>query len=184
MCPEKQTLSAYFDGELEEPFKAVVEEHSKHCSRCCHTLASFSDIRSGLFLGEEDVDYEAGKRRVWANIQDNIQRDAPYPTFWKRRVPVPMPAFIGFTLIIFLFLGGFILVLQRQSHYNNQMMTASTIRRIQEGMLEKELEMVTKYFEAQDDVIEVNMELPKKSRFIVGGEPRLIRVDEFNELKQ
>jgi hypothetical protein len=43
---------------------------------------------------------------------------------------------------------------------------------------------MTQYFETQNDIIEVKMQLPKKSRFIVGGEPRLIRVDEFNELKQ
>jgi hypothetical protein len=82
MCPDKQILSVYFDGELPERFRRTLEDHLASCEQCGKTLASFRALSAKLFSGEsagagaEDGRSAYGdgeiiasaKERVWAKL--------------------------------------------------------------------------------------------------------------------
>jgi anti-sigma factor RsiW len=82
MCPDKQILSVYFDGELPERFRRTLEDHLASCKQCAKTLASFRALSAKLSVGEsagagaEDGRSACGdgeiiaaaKERVWAKL--------------------------------------------------------------------------------------------------------------------
>ncbi|MDC7219667.1 MAG: hypothetical protein PQJ59_06985 [Spirochaetales bacterium] len=51
MCPDKSLLSAWYDGEVEEPWKEKIDKHINECVRCRAVVEEFK--KASLFLQDE-----------------------------------------------------------------------------------------------------------------------------------
>jgi hypothetical protein len=120
MCPDRQILSVYFDGELPERFRPVVEEHLDSCERCGKILASFAALKTKLSSDGQaenaasscDEDFAAAAmERVWAKLSMETEgfprrqaegRRFPQRRLWQKRVSVPLPfAAVAGLLVVF-----------------------------------------------------------------------------------
>jgi hypothetical protein len=109
MCPDKQILSVYFDGELPARFRRLIEDHLASCGQCGRTLASFAVLSAKLSSGEDDgvssgaALLDAARERVWNKLSAqslspdngglNIagRRKFPGMGVLRKRVSVPLP---------------------------------------------------------------------------------------------
>jgi len=70
MCPDRQILSLYFDGELPSPWKERFEAHRDACPDCGRQLAAWAGTRAALAadsVAVEALSREAGER-VWLRL--------------------------------------------------------------------------------------------------------------------
>jgi hypothetical protein len=96
MCPDRQLLSVYLDGELPSPWKEKMESHLASCPACRSVVESWERM-----FGEEE---DPGRHeRVWERIcgriaaEEAVSPEALTPAgglsgLWRRRVTLPFPA--------------------------------------------------------------------------------------------
>jgi hypothetical protein len=81
MCPEKQILSVYFDGELPTLFKAKLESHIDACGDCRAMLNSFAAISAGASVADDasvDDKIAMAQARVWDRLNREPEHKAPF----------------------------------------------------------------------------------------------------------
>jgi hypothetical protein len=97
MCPDRQILSVYADGELPSPWKEKLEAHVASCPACREALESWRGISASLWKADDP----AVKERVWGDLSRRIdgadqaerfQEIVPASGFWRRSVTLPFPA--------------------------------------------------------------------------------------------
>jgi hypothetical protein len=99
MCPDRQILSLYRDGELPSPWKEKLEAHLDSCPACRDLVESWKRISGGLRLEVDPLRAE----RVWERIGGRIAAAEAFPeaavrerpalaSLWRRRISVPLPA--------------------------------------------------------------------------------------------
>lgn len=182
MCPGKQTLSAYFDNELEKPFNELVAVHISDCGSCKREVEGIKSVSQYLH-SEPEPDFEDSKSRVRVKLENGLPA-APTPNFWSKKISVPIPMAMAGMLLFFLMVGGLFVVFNLTNGYNNDISALAAEENRQTEVLMTDLEMVTRYMESQNDIIEVTMQLPEESRFYFSGEPRLIREQDFKNSRQ
>jgi hypothetical protein len=103
MCPDRQLLSVYLDGELPSPWKEKMEGHLVSCPACRSVVESWERM-----FGEREEEDPGRCERVWERIvgrvaaheaREDPSRDegalAPaggLSGLWRRRVTLPFPA--------------------------------------------------------------------------------------------
>lgn len=94
MCPDAEILSAYFDGEVPDPWKTRLEGHIASCPACRGRLEGFSALRAPLAADAASAPAAAGCARAWNRIEADIRkieaRKRPN-AFWGRSVRIPIP---------------------------------------------------------------------------------------------
>ncbi len=178
MCPEDQTLSQYFDGEFDRSQKEYIEHHIDGCEKCAVKIEEYTRTRLDM-LDFDEPDIEQSKYHVYAALQ-NDPRFQEKTVFWRRRILVPAPIIVLTAAVIcilfttlFVTIGirtGNTIALRRQSP-------------LQLRMDEIQLDELTRYFDSQDFMIEVKMDIPGKRDFSIVGEPQLLKVGESKRLK-
>jgi hypothetical protein len=98
MCPEKQFLSIYLDGELPSPWRERMEQHIESCSQCRKNFNIYkktSEILNGVEKSAgTDAEYtaamETAKSRVWEKINSRAldeRTEHRMRLFFYTRVP-------------------------------------------------------------------------------------------------
>ena len=96
MCPDRQMISLYFDGELPSPWKEKMEAHLVSCPECRSVLAGYRNLGQGIGkLPDETI--LAARERVWNRLGEaGPPRRAAKPAVWKkawgRTITLPLPA--------------------------------------------------------------------------------------------
>jgi len=100
MCPDRQLLSVYFDGELPSPWKEKMDDHLGDCPSCRQRLEEYGRRSLGPAQGEGaalDAEIAAAQDRVWRTFEPRIapvqQKVTPFGSaVWQRRLSIPIPA--------------------------------------------------------------------------------------------
>ncbi|MDR3325324.1 MAG: zf-HC2 domain-containing protein [Spirochaetaceae bacterium] len=115
MCPEKQILSVYFDGELPERFKEKITKHLASCGRCREALDAFGGLSRALSMGASGdalcAPSLAAQRRVWDTLsvenfaavgrrRGALRRRFPEDALLRRSVRIPLPFAAAAGLVI------------------------------------------------------------------------------------
>jgi hypothetical protein len=91
MCPDRQILSVYHDGELPSPWKEKMEAHLEACPECRDRLDRYRRIFQNLMVEEGSM--EMPKEKIWRSLNERIRAPGFRPRrFWSLTVPVPLPA--------------------------------------------------------------------------------------------
>jgi len=124
MCPDRQLLSVYFDGELDSPWKEKMESHLAGCPHCRGILETYRQISLHSPVLQPDIDIETAalekaKLRVLRNLEERTSLNIPnfaylppqsragfplrYTNIWNRRISIPLPAAAAAAILLIAF---------------------------------------------------------------------------------
>lgn len=173
MCPDRQILSVYFDGELDSPWKEKMEAHLTVCPECRARLEAYGITRTRL-LGKTALSgEEAARNRILEKM--TYERPVLMRGFWRGSITLPLPAAAGFVLAALL---GLLFVLRPQPSAPPQITGMGT-------------EVLTAPVSGMEDLLEylnqngssdvVVIQLPENATFKSAGEPMVIRAADYSK---
>lgn len=189
MCPDRQLLSLYLDGELPSPWKEKMETHILNCQDCQAVLARYRGIGTALKKsGSMDApgeNIQAAQDRVWKKLTAPplIITDGKRPQgakkIWNRTITLPLPAATAaavLIVIVFLALMG----ISGKSQPAAQDLMARIVD--DQGMVPmQDMNGVLQYLSSQDDGGDfMVIRLPESKRFSRVGEPALINAADYS----
>jgi negative regulator of sigma E activity len=178
MCPDKETLSAYLDGEIDLPWRGRLEKHLEGCAACREYLDSLARLGERL---RADAEPDSGpslarlRPALAARSRQPAPRSAP---IWRRRISLPLPlAAVAGLAILCLAAGLLVSILNPR-----EIVPRMSIKRLPYGATEVEvaapiedLEKLLRSLDQPAFTEEIIFTLPEDSRFIMAGEPRMLR---------
>jgi anti-sigma factor RsiW len=178
MCPEREILSAYLDGEVEQPWSREIEKHLAGCEACGARLARMEETRR--LLQQDDVgNWRAPMERVRRHLVARGMQERPAMPFWKRRLSIPTPV-VGIAALLMLCLGMSLAYALLKNEMGTVRITKAPAggTEIQIAAPVEDLESLLKSMDTQDSAPDV-IKLPKKFRLVPVGEPKMGKADEF-----
>lgn len=121
MCIDAQMLSAYFDGELVEPYKTQVEEHLEHCAACKKHLDEIAELSSKI----KDSSYSQSelldkKDAIFDKLDKKYFTSGKKVNFFRRRIEMSLSSMVtAAAAVVFIFIGGFAVFGTNQSQTND-----------------------------------------------------------------
>jgi hypothetical protein len=193
MCPDRQIISLYCDGELPSPWKEKIEAHFKSCKECRAALDNYN--RLGEYLSDApESSVKAAQERLWKKLKEREPAFIPQESgrwaggktkIWNRSVSLPLPAIAAAALVIIAF---FALVGIRglKSPSPEDAVAALMPDYVQlvgddQGMLPiQDMTGVLQYLSNQDYGDFMVIRLPESRTFSRFGEPALINAADYS----
>jgi anti-sigma factor RsiW len=183
MCPDREILSAYLDGEIDSPWDKAIGDHVAACVRCRSVLERLEETRR-ILREEPIVDWTEPMERVRRGILTRVPpvpRPAPA---WRRQVSLPLPlavlagvllVVLGISLAVFVARAniGFVKI-TRAPAGGTEYMFAVPVDKV---------EALLKSVGGGDTSLEAVLTLPKNVKLIPVGEPRMGKENEFSRKK-
>lgn len=173
MCPDKQILSALYDGEIPEPWEGRIKEHLTECSKCSDQIAAYNKL--SYVMDEDNPDFSESHERVWTKLA--LSKDTQVIPIWRRRISVPAPLLAAAAVVVFLG-AGFFVGINRNAAPDTVSPEVWTVQ-----FDEHELEELAELLKSRDDQVQVFIELPANSTFInpdqAPQEPQLLRAADY-----
>ncbi|MGO9411642.1 MAG: anti-sigma factor family protein [Spirochaetia bacterium] len=179
MCPDRQIISAYLDGEIEAPWDTAITEHLASCETCRSLHARLAETRR--VLREEPLsDWQAPLERVRRALRTQTPPPRRETPVWGRKVSVPLPVAALAAALVLIF-GAALAVTQLRPHVGLVRITKAPAggTEIQISAPISELETLLKSVGAEDTSREDVILLPKNVRLLPVGEPRMGKATEF-----
>jgi hypothetical protein len=185
MCPDRQILSLYFDGELPSPWKEKMEAHLETCAGCRQRLEAYRAFSSDAgMIGEDEIG--AAKERVWlkltapAPVKPGGNKGFFRESLWNRSVTLPLPAAAAIFIVIAFFailsLRG-----QRVAVFSGTPPVASAIDMDVHGIAPvSDMNGVLQYLSSQDASEFMIIKLPESRSFSRFGEPALLKAADYS----
>jgi hypothetical protein len=180
MCPDRQILSLFADGELPSPWKEKMESHLVSCEDCRSQMGNYQLVHSALVSAPENG-LAAAQERVWAKVSGLPAVSAMRPAVWRRTVSLPLPAAAAaaiFVLVAFLVILG---TRTPQAAFNQDTVAVSDIGGNLQGIVPvTDMDGVLQYLSSQDTSEYVIIRLPESTNFSSYGEPTLLRAADYS----
>jgi anti-sigma factor RsiW len=199
VCPDRQLLSVYFDGELPSPWKEKLESHVAVCPHCARQL----QIYQGLSLSSssedkasaEDTTLASAKERVWQKLEQGTVEESPatpdrtriYPgnrAVWRRRISIPIPAAAAAVVLmgVLAFLMG---IRVTGTPVNSGMVPGMTFASEAEfdvpGVISaSDMENLMRFFDNGDTSDTLVLRLPEVPGFESYGEPAILTAADYS----
>ncbi|MDR2719074.1 MAG: zf-HC2 domain-containing protein [Treponema sp.] len=185
LCPDRQLLSVYFDGEMPSPWKEKMESHIAGCDQCARQLETYRRI-SGADDGEAA---EAARERVWQKLEQRtgmaawpsaVRDRAAMPAVWRRRLSIPLPAAAA-AVVLFVALA-FLVVLRITEPAENSGMTIASETEFDgpDIIPVSDMENMLQYLGSRDNGEIIILRLPESRNFVNYGEPAIIRAADYS----
>ena len=177
MCPEQKYLSAYFDGETEGAIEHKIREHVEHCAVCQKTLQEMQTLQTLL-----KADPPPEHRKALRRFQDSLTYIQPRPNrFWRRRVNLSLPL-ATVAAVLFACLSISLAIVSTRSQFRQMSIkrAPSGVTEIQVAAPIEDLEMLLKSLDANGFKQEIIIMLPEETRFIIVGEPEMVREADYS----
>lgn len=178
MCPDRDILSAFIDGEVGHPWREALEAHVASCASCRAFVDGLRATRQAI-QGEGGPDWSGPMERVRRGVLARAARPAP-TALWRRRLSIPVPlAAAAAAGVICIAIALAVVSLRSPVGYVRITRAPAGATEIQIaapiGDLETLLRSVGGEDVSQADVIT----LPKNLRLYPVGEPRMGKAAEF-----
>jgi hypothetical protein len=183
MCPDREILSAYFDGEISPPWDRAIAEHVAGCESCRRVIAGLEQTRSALRDDRLDGLLEPMERVRRSLLAGVVPLSVPQPG-WHRRVELPLPAAVAAAVLIVALGVGFAFTLaQSRMGFIRVVKAPAGNTEYQFAVPYDKVEALLKSVGGSaansDDV----MTLPKDVKLVPVGEPRMGSVAEYPRKK-
>jgi anti-sigma factor RsiW len=179
MCPDRDILSAYLDGEVDSPWDRGIEEHLVACGACRARLARLEEMRR--ILQEEPMpDVKAPMERVRRSLLARSAAERTPIPLWRRSFTVPVPAAVV-VLTAVVALAALLAVTLVRSNVGTVRITKvpSGGTEIQIAAPIGNLETLLKSVDTPDSSGESVIKIPKSIRLMPIGEPRMGKAADF-----
>jgi len=182
MCPDGETLSAYLDGEIGEPWNSTIQNHLETCERCRQRLKTLQRI-DHILLEDYAPDYLESMEKVKRRIQiTQVAESSIRPPIWKRKIAVPVPLGIGAVALLAVVFGLYFLFFIPQRN-NMRLVRIKTepsgSTEVQVAAPIEDIEQLLKSLDKSQFSKEVIIKLPGNSKFNMIGEPAIMRETEI-----
>jgi hypothetical protein len=176
MCPDRQILSVYLDGELSSPWKEKLESHLALCPECREQLA----VWRGLAVEENNTEIcEKAKERVWANLnrETGMRRYFRQPV-WQRYISIPLPAAAAAAILIIVFA---LALIRQPSPAPAQPDMANAMDIDMNGMIPvSDMNGVLQYLSSRENGDFIILHLPESRNFSGSGEPTILKAADYS----
>jgi hypothetical protein len=193
LCPDRQLLSVYFDGELPSPWKEKMESHIAGCSQCARRLEAYRRISRASAGDVLDDGEKAVKERVWLKLEQRTgmtagtaAESAAWPTaaqnktVWRRHISVPLPAAAA-AVILFIALSFFIgLKISKTAENSGMILATETEFDAPDTIPVSNMENVLQYLSSRDNGEIIILRLPESRNFVNYGEPAIINAADYS----
>ena len=182
VCPDRQLLSVYVDGELPSPWKEKMEAHIAGCPACAQRLEAYRRVS----LGKATVaGLEPAQERVWQKLEAAIGRTVLNRTAaWRRNISIPLPAAAAAAAaaIVLMAALAFLVVLRvTGTEEMSGIIFASDAELDAPGMIPaSDMEDVLQYLGSRDSGEIIILRLPESRNFVNYGEPAIIKAADYS----
>ena len=189
MCPERQILSLYLDGELPSPWKEKMESHLAKCPDCRERLESYRLISSSI-SGADSAHAEAvlgeARERVWRKLEAQKRLDrrgvpaAGRSPVWRRSVSIPFPAAAAAAVLV-IALGVFWIRRPAEQSTAIPQITLSSEDVFDTPAVVPVADMdgVLQYLKSKDNGDILILQLPESRSFRSSGEPAILKAADY-----
>jgi hypothetical protein len=179
MCPDRQILSLYLDGELPSPWKEKLETHLSCCAPCRERLELYRGLSRFWDRDENRGGLEAAKERVFRRLPGQGEKAPPRrPGLWRKNISVPLPAAAA-AAIFLLVLGGFVFRQLLFAGAAQDKAMAGVNLDLQGITPVSDINGILQYLGNKDTGDIVILRLPESSNFMSSGEPRILKAAEL-----
>lgn len=177
MCPDRETISAYIDGELENDWNKALISHIENCSVCSREVRRFTGLTQLMHAGDPAVDksIEETRYRIWRGVRSSCEQRTYHPfPFRVLKVPVPTLALLA---VLCLVMGAATMMLWTGGYISQKVPVAA----IPEDQQFDSTEELLEYLSRQEMSLHITIQLPEEPVFIVLGEPQLLRTADYRQ---
>lgn len=186
MCPDRDLVSAYVDGEVPSPWRERIEEHLGSCPNCAALAEGYRELGEKLradALYDEDAMLERGRARLEAMLgaaptQAFLRRRASAGT-WERRVSLPLPIAAAAAALVLLLGGATTLLALRPSKTPTIQTVASSdyvpLPAAQTKSQPANMDELLRYLGQSDAQVTLTIKLPSGTTFGSAGNPVIMR---------
>ena len=183
MCPDREILSAWLDGEIDSPWDRALEEHVGSCPDCRARLERLEAVRRSL-LEAPVPDWRPAMERVRSSLVSRglaAERTSPV---WRRHVSLPVPLAAAAVLLV-LVLAGALAVAVVRSSFGMVRITRqdSSGTEIRIAAPVSDLESLLQSIDANAGSLEDVIMLPKNFPLSSVGQPLMGKETEFSRRK-
>ena len=176
MCPDKELISAYYDGETDARWSSEIKAHVDDCPQCSEKYEQIK--RLSIYLNNTVVpNEEIIKARVYEAIKR--KKSVIYPEkFWKKHVELSFPALLGAAVIVVILCAAMLIGLQP---FKTDPIVVEEIPP-ETNTLHVQLisiEDAAAYLLSDDSGFDVLITIPAAEGLSVTGEPQLIREADY-----
>jgi len=175
MCPDRQILSVYFDGELDSPWKEKLENHLAGCPSCRKHLAVYQFTRQRL--ADHPASLEQAMERIWDNTNFTAKPrriPATVRRFWNGSITIPLPVAAAAGLVMVLAMSVLIALRQPVKAVEPQLAGLE----MQEMTPASDMASLLQYLGSDNSGDMVIIRLPDTT-FKRTGEPRMLRAADY-----
>jgi anti-sigma factor RsiW len=201
LCPDRQLLSVYFDGELPSPWKEKMESHIAVCPHCARQLQIYQNISLASSTentaSAEEPSLVSALERIWQKLEQGAGDETPaqavpnrhriYPdgrAVWRRRISIPIPAAAAALVMMaaLAFLMGFrVTGTPGNSGMSAGMTFASEAEFEMPGIISaSDMENMMQFFDSRDNSDAIILRLPEIPGFESYGEPAILTAADYS----
>ena len=187
MCPDRQILSLYFDGELPSPWKEKMDAHLKSCEKCLSHLAQYYRLKEILEGDRSEVSAEL-KNRVWdktisgtmEGLFNHTRRNPVRQVFWNRNISLTFPAAVA-AAAVFIIISLLAIQGMQAPQADQEFEIAAGIGEEVQGIIPvSDMDSVLQYLSLESMSDFVVIRLPETRNFSSSGEPALLRAADYS----
>jgi anti-sigma factor RsiW len=190
MCPDRQILSLYHDGELPSPWKEKLGAHLASCPACAARLEGYrrlSAVLAGDAAAVPAASGEAAGERVWRRLAAPGGGGRGYSgsrsrrRIWARRVSLPVPAAAAAAAaLVIACVAAFREGPVRPPAAADSMAGAGLGLEVQGIGAAADMDGVLRYLGDADTGDIVIIRLPESKRFMSSGEPAILKAADYS----
>mgnify|MGYP002777214438 CR=1 FL=1 len=180
MCPDRELLSAFADGEVPSPWDAKLERHAADCPRCREALAGLRRLRAAFHDGAargDESGLEPARGRVLARVDETLAARRPLrPGLWSRRVSLPLPAAAAAALAVGLLTLAWAATGARNAELR---MALNAAPQPMPALASTGMEGILELIARQEAGVNITISLPAGAAVRPSGEPIMVREADF-----
>jgi len=189
MCPDRDLVSAYVDGEVPSPWKERLEEHFASCPDCAALVGRYGELGEALRVdSSEAAVLAAAQERGRARLEGLLAarpaavpgpRRVAIPRAWGRSISLPIPVAAAAALLVLL-LGGTTAALAFRPGANGSAVQAAVASgeiapSAQAQAQPASMNDLLRYLDSSDGQITLTINLPSGATFGSAGKPVIMR---------
>jgi len=183
MCPDREILSAYLDGEIGPPWNAAIGAHVAACGTCRPVMERLEKTRR--ILREDPIgDWKEPMERVRRAILTRVPpMPRPIPA-WRRQVSLPLPlAVLAAVILIALGVSSALSIARSNLGFVKITKAPAGGTEYQFAVPVDKVEALLKSVGGGDTGLEAVLTLPKNVKLVPVGAPRMGKETEFSRKK-
>jgi len=156
MCPDRELLSAWIDGEVSSPWRESLERHLEACPSCSAYAAELKSLRAAFAVDATSIEQAAARAPVW-----------------MRRLSIPVPVAAAAALVFSVLAMALAMTGARNSEL--RMAVQSAVAPVSVASAGPAMDSIFEFLARQEGGVNITISLPTGTFAGAPGEPFIVR---------